>query len=512
MAIATDITMTRKTPYIKGYAIVLAAGLGLYVLSCAPGAMWQDSGMYQYRIWQGDVRGGMGLALAHPLYIMLGMVAKLIPLGEYGFRVNLISAVAAAFTVANVFLLLWLWLGRLAPAIVGAVTLALSWTFWQHGSITEVYTLYTALLSAELICLLVYFRSGRKWALCMVGLVNGLSIANHMLGVIPLSCYVVLFAVLLGIRRVRLRDAGLFILFWVIGAAPYEWLIVERLVATGDIAGTLSSAMFGDSWSSAVLNTSMSLKIVAENMLFIGLSFPTPNLLLFFAGVWVLYKFSPARPFGRIIIVLVALFFIFAFRYTVPDRYAFFIPFYCLASICIGLGADAIFERYPAGRRYLVTAVLVFAVLPVGVYAIVPSMAEKAGVSLGTKRTIPYRNDYTYFLQPWKCSNDGPGRFAADALSNADKNAIIFADGTTVYALWYHQTVNGVRGDIRIVSSHGDYQSPISVSDAQAIDRLAATESLYVVSPVAGYCPKHLLDNYDFARAGALYRVTSRKD
>jgi len=33
-----------------GYFAVLFAAVALYVISCAPGALWQDSGMYQYRI------------------------------------------------------------------------------------------------------------------------------------------------------------------------------------------------------------------------------------------------------------------------------------------------------------------------------------------------------------------------------------------------------------------------------------------------------------------------------
>jgi len=144
-----------------GYLAVLAGAALLYVFSCAPGALWQDSGMFQYRVWHNDIEGGLGLALAHPLYHIIGIAARYLPFGEFGYRINLISAVFGALAVANVFLLLRLWLGRTVPAVVGALTLAVSWTFWQHCSIAEVYTLYAAIFTLELVFLLQYFRHGR---------------------------------------------------------------------------------------------------------------------------------------------------------------------------------------------------------------------------------------------------------------------------------------------------------------------------------------------------------------
>ncbi|MHC4346502.1 MAG: protein O-mannosyl-transferase family, partial [Planctomycetota bacterium] len=150
---------------VKAYLAVLGGALVLYGLTCAPAVLWQDSGLFVYRIWHNDLQGNLGIALAHPLYILLGIVVKSIPLGDFAHRVNLISAVCGAVSIANLYLLVRLWLGRALPAIVAAVTLALSWTFWQNAVIAEVYTLYTMFLFAELIMLLQYMRTGRTWYL-----------------------------------------------------------------------------------------------------------------------------------------------------------------------------------------------------------------------------------------------------------------------------------------------------------------------------------------------------------
>jgi hypothetical protein len=65
------------------YFIVFLIVFAGYVLTCAPGALWQDSGMFHYRISQQDLEGKMGLALAHPLYILIGIAAKYVPIGEF---------------------------------------------------------------------------------------------------------------------------------------------------------------------------------------------------------------------------------------------------------------------------------------------------------------------------------------------------------------------------------------------------------------------------------------------
>jgi hypothetical protein len=107
-------------------------------------------------------------------------------------------------------------------------------------------------------------------------------------------------------------------------------------------------------------------------------------------------------------------------------------------------------------------------------------------------------------------SNDDPERFATEALSGAAQDSIILADGTTVYPLWYIQQVKGLRQDVKIVSAHGDYKSPINYPDSDTFADIISSSPVYVVSPVKGYVPDWLLDNYNFKESGVLYRVVER--
>ena len=496
-----------ENPAASYFAVLVVAAV-LYVASCAPGVLWQDSGMYQYRIWHNDIEGNHGLALSHPLYHLIGIAVKYIPIGEFTYRVNLISAVTGALSVANLFLLLRLWLGKNLPAMLAAFTFALSWTTWQFASIAEVYTLHSALFLAELIMLFQYIKTKRIGFLYLLALFNGLAIANHMWAAIAFICYLVFVATLLVQKQISLRHFGIIVVLWVVGAAPYEYLIIRNIISSGDFTTTLTSALFGNSWQGAVLNTSLSAKLVKENLIFIAYNFSTPNIIFFVAGLYGLKKVSPGHSFKNVLLALLILFFVFAFRYTVPDRYAFFMPFYCLVSILIGVGFNLLVTL--PNRRILCLTVFVLALAPIPTYIIAPVIAQKMQFNLSTKRDIPYRNDYTWFLQPWQTGNHDPEKFANEALNAVEDNGVIYADGTTMYALLFAQESKKQRRDIRIVSNHPKRQNPV-VFDEQGVRQLLTETSVYVVSPLQGYCPQFLLERYSFMPAGVIWRIVEKQ-
>jgi hypothetical protein len=486
------------------YSIVLLSAAALYGVSCAPGAVWQDSGLIQYRVWHSDIEGFEGLAISHPLYHLLAIGAKHVPVGEFGRRVNLVSAVAAAFAVANLYLLVRLWLGQDFPAVIAAATLAVSHTFWWHASIAETYTLWAALFLGELIVLLEYTRTERVSYLYGLGLLNGLALAVHMLATIPLACYGVFLLVLLARRSLRQKDLAVIAALWVLGALPYEYLILKNVLHSGDLLGTLASAAFGNRWRADVLNTSLSWKLVSEDLLYLVLNFPTPNALLLLVGLAGLRRTGGTLGFRVIILALFVLFFLFACRYTIVDRYAFFLPFYCMVAVVIGLGTHELSSRLRHAAAPCLIAT--FSVLPVAAYAVAPGLAQRLNLSLGTRQDIPYRNDYEYFLRPWRTGDTGAERFARAALETAEPHAVIYADSTTVPPLLYAQEVENLRPDVKIVAAVVRSQGAPRVEEG-TMAQLLARHPVYVVSRRPGYCPAFLLARYELAEAGVLWRV-----
>ncbi len=472
----------------------------LYSVSGAPSLLWQDSGMIQYRVLNNDIKGGLGLALSHPLYYIVSIGAKYIPIGNVIRRINLVTVVAGSFAIANIYLLMRLWLGKFWPAIVSALTLALSHTFWWYSAVTETYNMYLALFLAELIFFLRYLKDGKPGNIYLIGLFNGLAISVHMFAVIPLACYAVYIVYLLVNRRIRTQTVLLFILFWIVGALPYEYLIVGDMVRTGDFLATVRSAFFGKSWGNAVLNTTISPKIIKEDILFISMNFPTLNIIFIIPGFYSLFKLDKQQGFGRMTAVLFVLFLLFACRYTVADRYAFFLPFYAVTSLIIGLGVCSFKQKYIS----IMAAPL--AIMVVAVYIFLPMLADNYYPVFKNTRHLPYRSEYTYFLQPWKTGYYGADMFARQALESVPENSLIFADGTNLYPLVITKQMYFPEKKVDILSSHGSYDNISGYSEQQLLDLINSHPS-YVVSKDKGYCPAYISSNYKLVGEGVLFKI-----
>ena len=167
-----------------------------------------------------------------------------------------------------------------------------------------------------------------------------------------------------------------------------------------------------------------------------------------------------------------------------PDRYAFFIPFYCLASILIGVGFELLITllRY----KILCWIVFIFALLPAPTYIAVPFIAEKIEYNLSTRADIPYRNEYTWFLQPWKIGYRGAERFAEEVFSELGTDAVVYADNTMAYPLLYLQEVKGKRADIKIISDYASSKGIPSSNEKSITQWLSEEADVYAVSPLAG--------------------------
>ncbi len=490
-----------------GYIAVLVAAAVLYVATCAPGPVWQDSGVIQYRVWHNDIAGRLGLALSHPLFYIIAIAAKYIPLGEFAYRVNLTTALVSALAVANLFLLLRLWLKSTLPALVGALSLALSHTFWRHAAIPETYNLSMALLFFELIILLQYAKTARPTWLYALAFVNGLAIANHMLASIPFICYLVLLVALAAQKRISAKHLVAMAFLWALGALPFEYLIVKDILQRGDFWSTMASAAFGKGYKADVLNISLSMSIVKENLMWMTLNFPTPNVLLAFVGISALHRLSPKRWFARIILALLVLFLVFAFRYSIVDRYAFFIPFYCIVSVLIAAGTHRVLSRNRRSNLGLVIVALCLLTVPA--YIAAPKVAKWLEISSGRTREIPYRDYFTYFLWPWRTGYHGAERFANEALDIAKPGAVIWADTTTAPPLLYVQEVKAKRTDVKIISDIGESAGSPKFNEG-TVDKLLAERAIYVVSRVEGYYPKLLRDRCDLEAAGVIYRAVPK--
>ena len=148
--------------------------------------------------------------------------------------------------------------------------------------------------------------------------------------------------------------------------------------------------------------------------------------------------------------------------------------------------------------------------MSIGVYFVTPTIARHTYKSLEQRRQVPYRDDYTYWLQPWQTGYRGAERFAVEALNQVEQNAVIYGDSTTGITLLFVHETRGIRPDVRIITQHlAEEDAP--TLDEDTVDGLIDESAFYVVSAEPGYCPSFILEKYDTVKDGVLYRVLKRQ-
>jgi hypothetical protein len=183
---ATDIR-----PSYGAAAIAAVAVLAMYVATLAPStAMWDAS---EY------ITAAYTLGIPHPpgnpLFVLLGRVASLVPIGEVAFRVNLLAAVSSAAAAGIWFLVVervvaqsiaqrWV---QLTGGALAALLSATAFTVWNQSVVNEkVYTVSLAFF-AVVSWLTVRWcddPDGRQAdrILVLIAYLIGLGYANHPAG------------------------------------------------------------------------------------------------------------------------------------------------------------------------------------------------------------------------------------------------------------------------------------------------------------------------------------------
>jgi hypothetical protein len=308
----------------------------------------------------------------YPLYVLLGKLFTLLPVGNVAWRVNLASAAFATATVLVTYVLtlrlivllrsydpapwdpgqqggslslprpVW-WL----PAFLAALALAFSATFWSQAVIAEVYALHNLLVVIILWFLLLptvpvnrdqRASVARRWQ--MVFLLIGLSLTNHLTTVLLIPSVALL---LLWERpRLRLRDwliaAGLFLCgLSVYLFIPLRWPALnggQAMTVQGFVSyitgGQFHGALQLDGWRDPV-RWGIVGRMLVEPFGWVGL------------GLAALGVVGLARRHRQVLVVTGVTWWAYVFyglTYYVPDISVFLLPAHLILTIWIGVGFD----------------------------------------------------------------------------------------------------------------------------------------------------------------------------
>lgn len=117
-------------------AVLGILSLAAYVRTLAPDVLYADSAEFQCLAYTFGTTHSTG----YPTYLLLGRLLGFLPINNPAWRISLLSAVCAAITVGGIYLLARFFTRSRAGAILGGLSLAISYTFWSQAVIAEVYT------------------------------------------------------------------------------------------------------------------------------------------------------------------------------------------------------------------------------------------------------------------------------------------------------------------------------------------------------------------------------------
>lgn len=430
-------------------AVAGLAALLLYVGTGARGVEWQDSGVHQYRIVVGQLEHPRGLALVHPLHYWCGRAALWGLPGDPVHKINLMSGAFGAVAVGVVAGLVARLTRSAVAGAAAAAALALAHSFWQMSAVSETYTVAAALMTTEWVLLWRYVRTRRPAWLVAVFAVNGLHVADHLLGLLTLATYGVLLLERFARRRVRLGTVATAAIAWLITAAPYWGLVVAQYGRTGELGATLREALFGggagvEGFAGPVLNTRLSLAQLKLAFMTYAYCFPSVTIPV---ALWGLLQRAGGRKrlFRRVLLAQTVLIVVFVGRYSIKDLYTYFVPVCAVTTLWFGWGGARLWRArlVPRARVALGALLVLNAVLPLGVYLVFPRLAESRGWLRAQMRDIPYRNEYDHFLRPWRMMDDSAARMARAALEQVGAGGWIIADSTTAPPVAVEYLVHG---------------------------------------------------------------------
>ena len=171
------LSQNRRKAAFDGIAVIAVFSIlfCLYLYSLAPTFTVADSG----ELISAACSLGIGHPPGYPTYVLIGKVFSLLPLGNVGFRLNLLSCTAALATVIFIFLLIKIMTERVPIALIGALFIGFSPLFYKYATVTEVFSLNAAFCAFLLLLLYLYEIHNNAKFLYLFSFVFGLGLGNQ---------------------------------------------------------------------------------------------------------------------------------------------------------------------------------------------------------------------------------------------------------------------------------------------------------------------------------------------
>jgi hypothetical protein len=514
--------------------VAALAALWVYVQTLSPTVAWVNQGEDSGDLLAAAATLGIPHPTGYPLFVLLGRLASLVPLGSVAFRINLVAALAGA---AGVYFLARFVLELTADdgseatpgtnvrpplfAALAALLYAFTRGAWGQSVLAEVYTLNVAFLGAILWALARFERrSDVRW-LALASFLWGVGLTTHLLllAVAPALAWCALRALVT--RRIGIPAAVLLPLLAIWGATLVLYLPIRAGVGWG-LGATASGPEFSWGVPSSPSRLAWVLTGAQYQRNFFARDLPGivrhlvpgrwfgefgPGLLVLAAGVAAAAA-GRMRGLGAALVALLSALALYSL-YAIPDDVGYWMPVAWLVSAIAGVGAARLASN--PGRLAAVAALLLLLL----------------GVGDGARRYGPSRDavDASRDLTPLLYAERNIGAVEPDALIVSEYDgrtfSLWFYKATEFktshpklvvaykYLLvwpWYLHQLAHVYPWLRVPAHHGDLDDTMNRFIARNLDQ----HPVYLTRPDPGLAPVFRADPVGYPPI-PLYRITRVK-
>ncbi len=450
----------------------------------------------------------------YPLYALLGKLFCLIPAGNVGFRMNLMSVVFSLGTVWIVYSIIYKMTSSMPSSIFGSFTLAFTSLFWGQTVSAEVYPLYIFFL-ALLIRLLIYWDENRDLSrLAVFAFVMGLSFLNH-LQTIMMAPSTLLFLMIADRKKViNLKTIVILSVFFFLALTVYVYLPIRTHAGAAihwgdpDSLNNFMNVISGKNHrSSYVFNKSL-MEYISRGQEAFWIVIKQYGIILLFA-IWGFIKLRSLRWKVFYLGIIVFDFFYTIFLNTVNIEITpFNLPTLIVIAVLAGIGVSYLLKRC---REYdLKTNMRLYQISKIGCLVIpVIFLISNYGISNQSRNYVAYEH-------------------AENIFRTVNYGGTVFIDGdNNLFPLTYNRIIERMREDVTLYDRynlffripymgddkggsvyHGDWESLRNTLEKEVIKKRTAYGVYFsVFNPYIISMP----ENYDLIPYGILSKVVSNR-
>jgi len=203
--------------------ILIIISFGVYLSTICPTVYLGDSGEITAAAFSLGIPHNSG----YPLYALLGKLFCLIPIGNVGFRMNLMSTFFSVLTVWLVYSFILRITASSLSALAGSLILAFIPILWSQTVCAEVYPLHIFFFALLIRLLFWWDEKKYLYQLVLLAFVTGISFGNHMQTVMLAPA--VLFIIVSGDKKTLFNLKHILILsvFFVLALSIYLYLPIR---------------------------------------------------------------------------------------------------------------------------------------------------------------------------------------------------------------------------------------------------------------------------------------------